>query len=1464
MKTDPPWTPRLVRPDRLPLVSGSCFLFLVLTCLRLQGQTCNDLSQIALDADCSVEITPDMVLEGTPNDWSYVVQLATKAGIPIGNTVTAAQLGDTLVATVTDTLSGNSCWGLLVVEDHLAPTLACANAVLPCALPQFTPDYLVNALGLTTAMPAVSDNCGGAELNYWDLWTNFDCSDPQGRSALLQRSWTATDASGNQASCVQYLTVNRIELSQLSFPADTTISCNNPLTLPASTGQPYFSGYGVKFPVFPDPKTCGLSAAYQDQALALCAGSYKILRTWTLFDDCLPGSATPPLNPLQFVQVINVADTNGPAFQCPHDTVVSTDPFLCSRSFDLPDVLLSDACAGIDSIRADWQIDGIPFSRTGTLTDFPGNNWWTPDTLGALDAAGNLPAGIVAFRYTATDRCGNTSTCVFRVTVSDGLPPLVACDEFTQVALGPTGMALVNASTFDDGSLDNCSPVHFKARRIDADACQPNDHFFDRVKFCCADVGDTIRVVLRVYDLPVDTGAVSLTAAEDHASDCEVQVQVVDKLKPACIPPVNLSPSCVSFDPSLQVYGTAAASDNCCLDTFFELPPNYNQFDTVCNRGTIVRNFRAFDCHGLSSQCSQRLIVLYEQNYAVKFPDDVVAFDCDTTGVYSPDPEIYGMDCEQIAISYQDVVGAGGVQSCYRIERLWQIVNWCTYNSNLPLVEVPNPNPNPDPLDAQNLPGPVVAPPGHMPAATKMRVQPSDPQPTDYSTFWAADANGYLYRQIITVKDDQPPKIRGCPQVTAPIEFCDHSTNDPNYWNAPYWMDPVIAGSHDLCEGLTDLAVTASDGCSKGNIHIRYLLFLDLDGDGVTETVINSINPPPANTVYFGNALTPNFSGGQPRGFDQRPVPFEEKYRFTIQTAGYVNVSGYVRWATAKDPAKYVVPQLPHGKHRIQWIIEDGCGNETICEYPIWVKDCRSPELVCLNGLSVDIPVDKKITLYANDFLAYTADNCTPDSQIKIGIRKSDAGALFPLNPDGTPQQNVAFGCDELGPQFVELWAVDAAGNFNHCETYVIVQDNFAVCSPTKATVSGLLQTEQLKGVEDVRLHLLASHPALPAFEVFGFTDQKGIFVFSNALPFGSQVLVAPEKDNDPLNGVSTFDLVLINKHILGIDSLDSPYQIIAADINGNGAVSTFDVVELRKMILGINTDFPDNHSWRFVDKKYVFPNPFNPFQEKFPETRQIASLLNSALTEDFVAVKVGDVNGNAVTNSLQSASDRSAGSLVFDVATDGNRQLRAGEIVHARFRASQPVDGVQFTLAYPGLDVLGILPDAPVETGNFAVFPAENALTMSWNGAGTPEFTVSFRVRKTGRLGDMLRISDRITKAEAYLPAETPVAAPLTIALRFRDSGPAAVTGPGFEVYPNQPNPWSDETRLRFYLPEAQDVTLTVFDASGSLVLGQTQWLEKGYQNISLKQLPADVRGVLAYRLETATENVVRKMIRL
>ncbi|MDO8970888.1 MAG: HYR domain-containing protein, partial [Saprospiraceae bacterium] len=388
---------------------------------------------------------------------------------------------------------------------------------------------------------------------------------------------------------------------------------------------------------------------------------------------------------------------------------------------------------------------------------FPGNNWWDLDTLANFGWTPCLRVGTHTVMYIAEDDCGNTSSCEFELTVRDLVPPVAVCDETTTVAIGTddpfdcytsadgcefAGVTWVKASTFDDGSYDNCNDVKFTVRRMQPYSDCINqlstnpcylDEFgdlvfseqdiakmeLDSIKFYCCEVGTTQTIVLTVYQVDVNGNFIIGLDGSPVRNECMIQVEVQDKLRPICQAPAQVNVNCENFDPSLWAYGKAEILDNCCLDTSrvyqgqcgLTHTANYALFDTVCNKGTITRTFRAFDCHGQSSQCTQRVIVTYEQDYFVRFPNDVIVTQCDGTGVYG-EPTFFGEDCELLGVSFEDEIFTVVPDACFKIERTWKIINWCTFDPNLPFIQVPNPNPNPISNNPANLPGPIVSPLG--------------------------------------------------------------------------------------------------------------------------------------------------------------------------------------------------------------------------------------------------------------------------------------------------------------------------------------------------------------------------------------------------------------------------------------------------------------------------------------------------------------------------------------------------------------------------------------------------------------------------------------------------------------------------------------------------------------------------------------------------------------------------------
>jgi hypothetical protein len=1473
---------------------------------------CNDLVQLSLDQACSVTLTADMVLEGPAPaacGTSFQVQVK-KNGVwtpAVGSyTATNADVNKTYEVRVRQTVSPfNTCWGNIHIEDKLPPVLTCSNITLSCAASNYTPGNIAGAYGIAAAFPnnlpasAFSgnnpytasglDNCSSATVTYNDEFIDLPCGPTSGGySARVVRTWTASDASGNIGTCSQTIFFERRFITQVRFPApDVTVNCLSPNT---AVGAPFIFDNGIPVPL--TAGFCEINVTYSDDEIIVCPGTKKVIRTWTVYDWCTPtgpvaGSSPAISNPMYFTQVIKYVDDQAPvvvtANFCGTTFEAGTNPNNCLGSYNLPDFVAKDVCtAGLQSAVAKWTVNSVVKTLTGSIT--PTANAWSDDKNVTFGVANDLPLGATVVTYTLTDACGNSSTCSITVNVTDNIPPVTICTEVTQVALGygdgvtcGSGNILVPATSFNQGSYDNCSPVYFKARRMDSNACGSFGQFRDAINFCCSDEGNTITVILRVYDIPVPAGDVSLDFGDDHYNDCMIQVLVEDKLKPVCTPPANVTVSCEAFDPSFWAYGVATSYDNCCCvdeDATaagvnpLALSPDVSNWDATCNRGTYVRRWRATDCHGnVGAICSQRIVVNYVQDYQIKWPNDVDVTTCNGSTDFGA-PSFTGKDCELTAVSYDDQVYTIVTDACRKIERTWTVINWCTYDANLPCVQVNNP--------ASTLAGPTVrvAGPNAAAGASGIFMLPNAPALTGATLISAINNSCITYKQIIKINDQVAPTNE------APIATeCDYSANNEYLWNDATLYDGTHF-SHDLCEGGEVISITASDDCSKQEVNIRALLFMDLDNNGVMETVFNTndLNPPARGSVWINNANNVNFAGTQSVQFDKRPAPITtpaQRYSLGLQitdAAGKRTAS--LRFRTL-NPDAWSNPQLPYGNYKIKWIISDGCGNEKVSEKLFTIKDCKKPTVVCRNGLSVNLmnaPAMQGVTLWASDFLQYAEDNCTPPvvepysvvndpaDQLVYGIVKTgtpEDNGTFPLNPNGTPRTSVNFTCADaanLAGTTVKLWAKDKAGNADFCEAFISVQDNMGVCpSPSgTASVAGALKTEATSGLQDGAVAIVSNHPIAGPRNFTQNSLATGGFAFAgnNAIPLASNATVTPFKNDNHLNGVTTYDLLLISKHILGVDPLNTPYKMIAADVNKSGSITTFDIVELRKLILGIYNELPANTSWRFVDKSFVFANSSNPFAATFPESRTIASIQNNLSDENFVAIKIGDVNNNATANNLQVSDDRTGGTMYFDIA---DQTVKAGQEVVINFKSAEQVAGFQFTMAHAGLKVSEIVGSKNVNESNFGVF--EGVTTTSVDGAS--EFSVKFVATQDGQLSKMLTANSTKTAANAYAADGTSY----EVAFRFNGSNGSIVAGAGFELLQNTPNPVASTTTITFNLPEAASATLKISTTEGRVIKTLNSNFVKGLNTVTLNRADLET-GILFYQLDTPTHSAVKKMI--
>ncbi|MEO5906733.1 MAG: HYR domain-containing protein, partial [Saprospiraceae bacterium] len=545
----------------------------------------------------------------------------------------------------------------------------------------------------------------------------------------------------------------------------------------------------------------------------------------------------------------------------------------------------------------------------------------------------------------------------------------------------------------------------------------------------------------------------------------------------------------------------------------------------------------------------------------------------------------------------------------------------------------------------------------------------------------------------------------------------------------------------------------------------------------------------------------------------------------------------------------------PLGTHRIIYSFEDRCGNRTVAEQILNLLSCKAPVPVCINGLSTDLmAVDTDgdgdedtgmITIWATDFDASSYHPC---------------GFYFTLSlsPD-TSVKSRTFDCSHvgLGQVPVNLYVTDLLGNQAWCETYIIIQDNMGICPDTfglTGTITGNVSTETTDNVLDVAVQL-GGTTLVPIN-----TNQTGTYTFPS-MPVGGNYEVKPSKNNDYKNGVSTLDLVNIQKHLLGIKSLESPYKMIAADANDSKSITAIDLIELRKLILGIYSELPNNSSWRFVDKEYVFPDPYNPWMQVWPESHTLNPLSFGITHADFFGIKVGDVN-NTVKANAQSITPRGSGDNLNLVIDDVKVEIGTSVEIPVYAGGAYSLEGMQFSLDFDHSLALKnvIAGQMDVTNENFA-FLNNKTLTSSWNTAeaveindAQPLFTLVMQVSKSVRLSEVVSIAVAPTQPEAYsLNNEI-----LDLNLSFR----GADNSISFELLQNEPNPFSTQTTIGFILPGNGQATLTVFDLAGRKLFDQPVAGLKGLNKVEISRSQLGAQGMVYYQVQFEGYTATKKML--
>ncbi len=1217
---------------------------------------------------------------------------------------------------------------------------------------------------------------------------------------VIQRQFTIMDENGNENTCDQTITFSTLTQNDIIPPAKfTTVYCDADFAI-NEEGNP-----APTFTGFPMVRT--FSGAY--------ALSPSICNLTATYDDQMAmtscgGSRVfnrrwffydecDPGNPVFYDQVIFIEDNAAPKI----DADLSILDYETS-ALDCEAQLNIPLPEVSDNCSA-WEVE------TQIIRDDSSEEILATIPVDA-DREVTLPLGCHIVRYTVTDECGNQSTADFPLCTNDDQEPVAVCDDNLIVSLGGSGLGFLEAEDVNEGSEDNCQINDMLIRRMydrDPQTCDSVEAYWtergNEIAFNCCDAGEMVMVELMVIDV------------FGNDNRCMTFVSITDKAEPDCIPPDDIFVTCNFFAQEFDatdttqlgvLFGYPTGSDNCGSFTTNELAPTINL--DACGVGTIERFFVLTDEFGNSSEddCKQTIFITGAPTYQIKFPKDVFQ-ECSAPLVDTL--EIVQEGCESLVISVRDEVFQTS-EACKKIFRTYRVEDQCIHTDSSDPVVITR-NEDCDEEEGEESVWVVISndtafvdrdrdPNNTTPAEDQIGASCGGINPEGH---WRSlPSTGYWeYTQEIVIFDLVAPTV----ELAEDTLFCTNNLEN--------------------CSGFVDLQFTVTEACSPEGTTIR--AWIDLNEDGTLDGEI------PAEDIL---GIFPSFR---------------------------------------------ITGQFPMGAHAFRIQVTDGCDNPFTVDAPFTVVDCQVNTPSCRLPFSVELlPLDPPIdadgdldedlaalSILATATLTANIDDCS--GPVRFSIHKTvdiDNGQVIP-DPN---EEAVVLTCDDVDEMVeVQVYAWDSADNpiqiqpdgttggpnYSFCTTTISVINSEAICTPNAlVSFSGEVMTAELEPVQGVMLGIGEDMP------MYGPTNLQGNYLLEN-LDATNQYVIRPEMNYDFNNGVSTIDLVIISRHILGDQELTNPYKIIAADVNGSNTVTTLDVVLLRQLILGLRSDFGGNRSWRFVDEDYDFPNPNNPWIEIFPESIKVNTPRVDQENLDFIAIKVGDVNSNAIPNQLERLNPRQSDkSLLLEL---GNQAVKRGELINIQILSSQlnEVLGFQGTLQFDTEALVwqgfesGVIEAKHMNLKEIST----GLLPFSWHSEGDLAnetiISLQFLALKDGQLKDWLNLSNRITAIEAYLEDGSEV----TLSLSFMNRESKENTVP-MQLMQNRPNPFSQETIIPFYLPKAATATLSFFDLNGRLIHRIHGKYEDGYHEIAVDANQLQIEGLIYYRLESEDLSITQKMI--
>jgi len=344
-------------------------------------------------------------------------------------------------------------------------------------------------------------------------------------------------------------------------------------------------------------------------------------------------------------------------------------------------------------------------------------------------------------------------------------------------------------------------------------------------------------------------------------------------------------------------------------------------------------------------------------------------------------------------------------------------------------------------------------------------------------------------------------------------------------------------------------------------------------------------------------------------------------------------------------------------------------------------------------------------------------------------------------------------------------------------------------------------------------------------------TDTYGEYAF-DYLPMNKAYQVTPHKDDDHLNGVSTLDIIHIQQHILGVSYFNTVDQMVAADINHSNSITAIDIIELRKLILGVRDDFPDNTSWRFssTDRQLSMDYPWDLLEDVTMKLNDNENVM------DFHGIKIGDVTGDVITKN---SKDTDPIELTYKTEAIANGKQK----IDFYCKEISNIIGLQMSIL--GLENVIEIESAIFNTKN-SYYQDSGIFNLSINDINAVPVRSDqalFSIITESNNGTINPIGLGTYPSQVYIGEEI-ITRPIHIkSYQVRNTEESEIES----TWTTSPNPFSEETNIRYRSVEDSRVSFSFYNTNGQLLYTKNSYQDSGIYNIKInKEQLQNASGVI------------------